>query len=55
MNKYFKALILIVVFPLLTLLTGCNSEGGFSDAVPVSLQLKQVNDSVDNGMHKPLT
>ena len=30
MNNYFKALVLIVVFPPLTLLTGCNSEGGFS-------------------------
>ena len=30
MNQYFKVLFLIVVFPLLTLLTGCNSEGAFS-------------------------
>ncbi|MBD1574844.1 hypothetical protein HC725_16510, partial [Vibrio sp. S17_S38] len=30
MNKYFKSLFAIVVFPLLTLLTGCNSEGAFS-------------------------
>ncbi|WP_217529451.1 Ig-like domain-containing protein [Vibrio metschnikovii] len=30
MIKCFKALFLIVVFPLLTLLTGCDSEGAFS-------------------------
>ncbi|MBD1574847.1 Ig-like domain-containing protein, partial [Vibrio sp. S17_S38] len=32
MSQYFKVLFLIVVFPLLTLLTGCNSEGAFSDS-----------------------
>ncbi|MCX9568853.1 hypothetical protein IG530_17935, partial [Vibrio cholerae] len=32
MNKYFNALFLIVVFPLLTLLNGCNSEGAFSES-----------------------
>ncbi len=30
MNTYFKALFLVVVFPLLTLIAGCNSEGAFS-------------------------
>ncbi|EKF9974827.1 Ig-like domain-containing protein, partial [Vibrio cholerae] len=30
MNKYFKSLFAIVIFPLLMLLTGCNSEGAFS-------------------------
>ncbi|MCG3728913.1 Ig-like domain-containing protein [Vibrio cincinnatiensis] len=30
MIKCFKTLFLIVVFPLLTLLTGCNSEGAFN-------------------------
>ncbi|HDI3293904.1 TPA: DUF1566 domain-containing protein [Vibrio cholerae] len=29
MNKYFKSLFAIVIFPLLMLLTGCNSEGAF--------------------------
>ncbi|TCT58380.1 Ig-like domain-containing protein [Vibrio crassostreae] len=32
MNKYFKSLFAIVVFPLLMLLTGCNSEGAFSES-----------------------
>ncbi|KJF91890.1 hypothetical protein UB42_01040 [Photobacterium leiognathi] len=32
MNKYFKSLFAIVIFPLLMLLTGCNSEGAFSDS-----------------------
>ncbi|EGR5464574.1 hypothetical protein COR23_19425, partial [Vibrio cholerae] len=30
MNKYFKILLAIVVFPLLMLLTGCNKEDAFS-------------------------
>ncbi|WP_017818816.1 Lcl domain-containing protein [Vibrio sp. L85] len=30
MNKYFKSLFAIVIFPLLMLLTGCNSEGAFN-------------------------
>ncbi|EJB5292534.1 DUF1566 domain-containing protein [Vibrio cholerae] len=30
MNIYFKSLFAIVIFPLLMLLTGCNSEGAFS-------------------------
>ncbi|EEY99527.1 ig domain protein group 2 domain protein [Vibrio sp. RC586] len=32
MNKYFKCLFAIVIFPLLMLLTGCNSEGAFSES-----------------------
>ncbi|EOI6422963.1 Ig-like domain-containing protein, partial [Vibrio cholerae] len=32
MNKYFKFLFAIVIFPLLMLLTGCNSEGAFSES-----------------------
>ncbi|MCZ2803287.1 DUF1566 domain-containing protein [Vibrio alginolyticus] len=32
MNKYFKSLFAIVIFPLLMLLTGCNSEGAFSES-----------------------
>ncbi|WP_299143415.1 Ig-like domain-containing protein [uncultured Vibrio sp.] len=31
MNKYFKALFAMVVFPLLILLTGCKSDSGFTD------------------------
>nr|MBJ6958241.1 Ig-like domain-containing protein [Vibrio cholerae] len=30
MNSYFKALFLVVLFPLLTLIAGCNSEYAFS-------------------------
>ncbi|MDE1238535.1 Ig-like domain-containing protein [Vibrio aestuarianus] len=33
MNKYFKSLFAIVIFPLLMLLTGCNSEGALSSIV----------------------
>ncbi|EPW7278738.1 Ig-like domain-containing protein [Vibrio parahaemolyticus] len=32
MNKYFKSLFAVVIFPLLMLLTGCNSEGAFSES-----------------------
>ncbi|NOH78003.1 hypothetical protein F0247_23720, partial [Vibrio crassostreae] len=32
MNQCFKALFVIVVFPVLILLTGCNSEGVFSES-----------------------
>ncbi|MBJ6956622.1 Ig-like domain-containing protein [Vibrio cholerae] len=32
MNRYFKSLFAIVIFPLLMLLTGCNSEGAFSES-----------------------
>ncbi|MFV8453347.1 Ig-like domain-containing protein [Vibrio campbellii] len=32
MNTYFKTLFLVVVFPLLTLIAGCNSEGAFSES-----------------------
>ncbi|MFA0212809.1 hypothetical protein AB4431_16905, partial [Vibrio artabrorum] len=32
MNTYFKTLFLVVVFPLLTLIAGCNSEGTFSES-----------------------
>ena len=32
MNKYFKSLFALVIFPLLMLLTGCNSEGAFSES-----------------------
>ncbi|WP_299687795.1 Ig-like domain-containing protein [uncultured Vibrio sp.] len=31
MSKYFKSLFAIAIFPLLMLLTGCNSEGAFSE------------------------
>ncbi|WP_368882221.1 DUF1566 domain-containing protein [Shewanella algae] len=31
MSIYFKALFLLVVFPLLALIAGCNSEGAFSE------------------------
>ena len=32
MNTYFKTLFLVVVFPLLTLIAGCNSESAFSES-----------------------
>ncbi|MCR9946192.1 Ig-like domain-containing protein, partial [Vibrio parahaemolyticus] len=32
MNTYFKTLFLVVIFPLLTLIAGCNSEGAFSES-----------------------
>lgn len=37
MNKYFKFLFAIVVFPLLTLLTGCNSEGASISQTPIDV------------------
>ncbi|CDU05772.1 Ig domain protein group 2 domain protein (fragment) [Vibrio coralliirubri] len=40
MNKYFKSLLAIVIFPLLMLLTGCNSEGAFSES---SVKLERID------------